>query len=156
MPRRNITTDDEIEDWFADHPDINASRLIRDLLHEYMTTDTIPQAVAEKRRNAIEARIQAYKDELDAARDELDDVTVGGVTTDGVTAYESLSEDLRWSLDACADLPANRRTPDNPAIQTQAGKANVPAGYFIDLLDEHFPADRDAGKVNLRGGATDP
>lgn len=144
MPRRNVTTNERIEAYFEEHQELNASQLFRDMMDEYIRCGVQSKAVREAKRKALEAKIDALEAELEANREALRELK--GLSGDELEGETEIPERVDYELQKLENLPVDKRTTGNPAIQTRAAEANISPDEFLALLGEHYP------KSNLAGG----
>ena len=125
--RRTVTLDPEVDE-FLDTAEVNASALVNKLVKNHHSAAGDQQAMLSLRAQQLRSDIEELESRLETKQDELE----------RVEARLDAVEDDRDAIlrDAAETIPRAVRTPDNPAVQSWAEKADLTPEAFLDRLDD--------------------
>lgn len=125
--RRTVTLDPDV-DQYLDEEGVNASQLINHLVENHFTLGGDEIGMLRLREQQLESDITELESRLSSKRKELEQVQY--------RLDEHRDDQDSVLLEAAETLPPDVRTPDNPAVETWAKKANLPVSEFLDRLEE--------------------
>lgn len=141
--RKTITIDDELARLVDNHPEFNLSGFVNQCLEQHFAGEgpgSPEMAALRAELEQIEVEIQEAKQRQERLRDKR------AAIEEQLTETEDDTPEL-WDQ-AVTALSTTPRDPDNPAIQTWAGKL----GMTADQLCEQLPAPEERGIEGYAGG----
>jgi post-segregation antitoxin (ccd killing protein) len=129
--RTSITIDEEVYEYLK-QSEINQSGLINELVKEYKRNDKRRVAALETRYQELigdaeeaAARAERKYAEAEEVQELLEEARKGNVN--GIEA----------ATDALSEIPDERLTPENPAVQNWADKLGITATQLVQQLQSN-------------------